>query len=185
MNTRTLLLGGGLLVTMVLTAWTLATGDSDEVVQATARPAGTVPVRGVASSPPRAAEAKATQTLKTAAADASAGAAMGMPQRPAAPQAIRNAFGAYSYQPPPRVVVAAAPPTPHAPPLPFVFSGRLMIPGKPTIYLLTQGNAPVEVHLGSDIDGFKLVTESPEQLVFLHAATGDRVAMSIASAAIN
>jgi len=60
-----------------------------------------------------------------------------------------------------------------------------MIPGRATIYLLTENNAPVEVHLGSDLAGFKLVEESPQQLVFLHAATGDRVSMSIASAAIN
>jgi hypothetical protein len=60
-----------------------------------------------------------------------------------------------------------------------------MIPGKATVYFLTQGNAPIEVQLGSDVGGFKLIGESPDQLVFVHEASGDQVALSIALAAVN
>ena len=179
MNRRSLLLGGGLLATLILTIWTLTTDNSGEVVQATARPAGSAPSPRTAPAPGRAAP-------DLAAADNAGGVSdTGLPDRPAAPQKVRNVFGAYNYQAPPRPVVVEAPPPPHAPPLPFVFSGRLMIPGKATVYLLTQGSTPIEMHLGSDAAGFKLVSESPEQLVFVHEATGDQVAMSIASAAIN
>jgi hypothetical protein len=175
MNRRSLLLGGGLLVTIALTAWTLATDDNAEVVQASARPGARA---GGATIKP----APATATVAGA---ASPPASASLDARSSAPEKIHNVFGEYSYQPAPRPVLAQAAPAPHAPPLPFVFSGRLMIPGRATIYLLTENNAPVEVHLGSDLAGFKLVEESPQQLVFLHAATGDRVSMSIASAAIN
>lgn len=178
MTKRNLILGGLLVGTLILTAWTLTTGDSGDVVQATARPAAPTPL-------PRPQAAGGHPSPDPARTEYAGMADLGMPDRPAAPPTIHNVFGAYSYQAPPRPVVAVAPPAPHAPPLPFVFSGRLIIPGKATVYLLTQGNAPLEVQMGSNVAGFKLVGETPEQLVFVHEATGDQVAMSIAAAAVN
>jgi hypothetical protein len=172
---RSLILGAALAGAIALTAWTLTRDDDAALVQPVVQPVVRAPATA-AGAPARAAVA----------ASPDAGAlALGPTQRPTAPQKVHNVFGAYNYQPAPRAQAVVVAEVPHAPPLPFIFSGRLIIPGRPTTYLLTQGETPIEVRLGSDVGGFKLVDESPAQLVFLHAATGDRVAMSIASAAIN
>jgi len=172
MNRRNLVLGFGLLVSVALSAWTLVSGEEDTVQPVVrhaeaphGRPAsgqGSVPARDQPSGP----------------------AVLTLPQRALPDASPQNAFGAYNYQPPPapRPVVVA--PAPHAPPFPYLFTGRLIIDGR-TRYLFLQGDTPLELSVGSSVGEFTLVEASPDLLVFLHGPTGDRVPLSIASAAIN
>ncbi len=176
MNRRKLLLGLALLVSVAWSAWIL-TANQDDVVQATVRPGAAV--RAVAHAATHAVSGKSAN----ASAPAEFALAFELPQRPIAPKQPGNLFGAYTYEAP-RHQVAVAPEAPHAPPLPFVFTGRLIVDGHAT-YLLLLGNVPISATLGSDIGEFKLVEADPAQLVFLHGPTGERVAMSIASASAN
>ena len=95
-----------------------------------------------------------------------------------------NVFGAYSYQAPRPAPVAVAPEPPHAPPLPFSYSGRLVIDGRAT-YLLLQSGTPISVTVGADVGDFKLVEAEADRLVFLHGPTGQQVAMSLAGKPLN
>jgi hypothetical protein len=98
--------------------------------------------------------------------------------RPGPPAAITNLFGAYSYQAPSPVAATAAAPRPHAPPLPFTYTGRLEIDGQDT-YLFMQGDAPITATVGTVIGEFTLVEARGQNLVFLHGPSGERVPLSI------
>jgi hypothetical protein len=100
--------------------------------------------------------------------------------RPGPPAAITNLFGAYSYQAPSAVAAAPAPPRPHAPPLPFIYTGHLEIDGQDT-YLFLQGDAPISATVGTVIGEFTLVEARGQTLVFLHGPSGERVPLSIAA----
>jgi hypothetical protein len=173
-NRRGVVLGLALLASVAWSAWTLTAGP-DDVVQATVRPRATA-VRVAGHTDPR----------SKASANAPAEPAFALPlaQRPTAPKAPRNLFGAYSYEAPRPPPVALVPEPPRPPPLPFVFSGRLIVDGRAT-YLLLQGNKPISAMLGEDIGEFRLVEAAPERLVFLHGPTGQRVALSTGSAPVN
>jgi len=173
-NRRGLILGLALLASVAWSAWTL-TAKQDDVVLATVRPG---PAAGRASSHVGA----STNALASASEERAI--TLNLPRRLIAPKQPRNLFGAYSYEAPRPPPLAVAPEPPRAPPLPFVYTGRLIVDGRAT-YLLLQGSAPISAMLGSDIGEFKLIEAAPEQLVFLHGPTGQRVAMSIGSAAMN
>ncbi len=165
MSRRQLVLGLALLLSLAWSAWTLTAPDADDGVALAVRPL-------------------AGKAERIGPSIASAAGNLTLPQRPQAPGKVKNLFGEYSYRPP-------APPTPvavaeaaHAPALPFVFTGRLIIDGE-TTYLLLQGAAPVQIKVGAAVSDFRLVEAAPERLVFVHEPTGERVAMSIASTAIN
>jgi len=95
-----------------------------------------------------------------------------------------NVFGAYSYQAPRPAPVAVAPEPPHVPPLPFAYTGQLVVDGRAT-YLLLQAGTPISVTVGSDVGDFKLVEAEADRLVFLHGPTGQEVAMSVAGKPLN
>jgi len=173
-NRRGLLLGLALLVSVAWSAWTLTTSQ-DDTVQAIVRPGSEAGRAAARVDSRKIAPAGAPEELTTA---------LELPQRPIAPKQQRNLFGAYSYEVPHSRPLAVAPEPPHAPPLPFVFTGRLLVDGRATYFLL-QGNAPISATLGSDVGEFKLVEAAPERLVFLHGPTGQRVAMSIGAAPVN
>jgi len=175
MNRRTLILGLGLLASVAWSAWTLTSdGDSADTVQPVLRrPQASVKGSEQASATP-AVLATGTAAISPA---------LALPDRaPGAAKGI-NAFGAYNYQPAPVPHPAALAAAPHAPPLPFVFTGRLIIDGR-TRYLFLQADNPLEVSLGANLGDFTLVEASADQLIFLHGPTGDRVTVAIANAAI-
>lgn len=116
--------------------------------------------------------------------DAISAPSLGWSVRPQAPTKPHNAFGAYTYAPPRPAPVAVAPEPPHAPPLPFAYTGRLVVDGRAT-YLLLQSGTPISVTVGADVGEFKLVEAGPDRLVFLHGPTGQQVAMSLASKPLN
>jgi hypothetical protein len=89
------------------------------------------------------------------------------------PPRPRELFAAYSWQAPaaPRTVTVAPPARPTAPPLPFVYAGRLVVAGK-TTYLLVEG---VRLHMaetGTPVGEFTLTAANPGALVFTHRPTG-------------
>jgi hypothetical protein len=180
MRRRNLILGAALLVTVAWSAWTLVAPAPEDVdvVQARVRS----PAAGTASA---ASAGSGARPLRADAGEALAPPApLQLPQRPAAPSNERNLFGAYSYQAPAPKLAAAAPAPVQAPPLPFRFTGQLIVDGKAT-YLLLQGDEPVGVTVGASVGEFQLVSADDRQLVFQYGPTGQRVPMSIASTAIN
>jgi len=167
MNRRNFVLGGLLLVTLAVSAWTLMSGPDESVVEPVARQA-----KGVASG------AKVNAVARRPVPDGPP-AVMGPVDRPQAPAAIVNLFSAYSYQAPVAVPSAAVVSKPHAPPLPFTYTGRLeMTDG--TTYLLLQGDTPLSVTPGSAVGDFTLVEAGNDRLVFQHEPTGERVVLSTA-----
>ncbi len=164
LSRRNQVLGGLLLATLAVSAWTLlAAGTDESVVEPVARPArGTVP-----AAHKEAAESTATD--------------LALGQRPEAPPKVVNLFSAYSYQAQAaRPAGAEAPVRPHAPPLPFTYTGRLEIDGVST-YLMMQGDVPLGVTVGTAIGDFTLIEATGNRLVFLHGPTNERVEMPIAA----
>lgn len=170
------MLGLGLLGSLGWSAWILIT-PGDEVVLATNH--GTRPQVGVPQGGPT-----PTRPDESAAHDVVSLQGLGLAGRPRAPVKTRNLFGAYSYEAPRRAQVAVAPEPPHAPPLPFAYTGQLVIDGRAT-YLLLQSGTPISVTVGADVGDFKLVQADADRLVFLHGPTGQQVAMSLASKPLN
>jgi len=89
------------------------------------------------------------------------------PREPAA-TAPRDLFAAYSWQPPPP---PSPPPAPQAPPLPFLYTGRIELDGIP-IFLLLQGERVLRVGVGDEVGDFTLSSAAGQTLVFLHRPTG-------------
>lgn len=171
MNRRKLILGVGLLGSLAWSAW-LFTGvgndENAEIVQAAVRPPG-APGRPTAGAP-----------VVALGSPASALTSDEPVRRPGPPARPRNLFGEYSFEPPkPK---APPPERPHAPALPFSYSGRLVIDGQ-TTYLLARGDAPLmNLVVGASAGDFQLVGADAQQLVFLHGPTGDRVPLRFATA---
>jgi hypothetical protein len=166
LSRRNQILGVLLAATLAVSAWTLLSPPDDAVVAPAARgnrPAGTADARHAA------AHAAAKGTL---------GLALG--QRPAPPEALSNLFGSYSYQAPTVSASAPAAARPHAPALPFTYTGHLEIDGKDT-YLFLQGDVPITASVGTVIGEFTLVEARNQTLIFLHGPTGERVSLSIAA----
>ena len=174
MKQRWLILGTALILSIAWSVWSLLADPREEIVQASIRPRaaapGTAPRQATAQAP-----ASATAPLQRSLASS-----LEPVSRPLAPAKPRNLFGAYSYEAPRPPPVAAAPEAPHAPPLPFSYTGRLLVDGRPT-YLLLQAGAPISVTVGSDVGEFKLVEAAADRLVFLHSPTGQHVAMPLTS----
>jgi len=199
MSRRHLILTIALLAAMGLSAWALW-GDNDELVQANVRPApkaarkvvAAVPGPGDVSvpNPTEKAPADNTSGRNNSAVNTKTPAPASSPAQDSG--AAANVFAAYNYKPKPNPAAVAAaaaaalqpPPAPRAPPLPFAFTGRLIINGE-TTYLLLQGDAPLEVRVGSNVGDFKLVEAGLDRLVFQHGPTGDRVPMAIAAPLVN
>jgi len=169
LSRRNLVLGGLLLATVAVSAWTLLSGTDDAVVEPISRSAKDN-VAGLAS--PR--------TAPGAPAVVALSGELSLGQRPAAPKNAGNLFSAYSYQAPAPVQVTQAPQKPHAPPLPFTYTGHLEIDGVAT-YLLMQADVPISVPVGANVGDFTLVEASGNGLVFLHGPSGERVVLPTAT----
>jgi len=161
---RNAVLGALLVATLAASAWTLLSGSDEPVVQPVKRPDKAAPAGAGRAGAPRAPAAQ------------SAPGDLALGERPPAPGKIVNLFSAYSYQAPPATAGAAATAKPHAPPLPFTYTGRLEIDGVAT-YLMMQGDIPLSVILGGSIGEFTLVEAGSDHLVFEHGPTGERVAL--------
>ncbi len=193
MTTRRAILGALLLATLGWSAWLVfgADGADDSgVVQAVAHREASVtsapgPDTGPATEHSRATAAERRQAIAVASlapreAGAAGHASAALETRPAPPAHPRNLFAEYNYEAPkPKVVPVIE--KPHAPPLPFAYSGRLIIDGS-TTYLLLRGETPVNLIVGAEAGEFKLVDADTQRLIFLHGPTGERVALSIAKA---
>ena len=173
MSKRNFVLGFALLASIAWSAWALTNGNGVDVVQANVR------FRQVRSNDARSSDLTPAQLRKGSTGQDGASLAL----RPLAPLQPRNLFAAYSYEAPPPAGGAVHAEPPRAPPLPFAFTGRIIVRDQAT-YLLLQGDVPVAVTVGSDVGDFKLVEADSQHLVFLHAPTGQRVPLSIASEAI-
>jgi hypothetical protein len=170
LSRRKLVLGGLLLATLMVSAWTLLSGSADSVVEPVAR-AGKVTAPG----------AKGTGATRKPAAPAMLDELV-LVERPQAPARMVNLFPAYNYQAPAAAAPSAASMAkPHAPPLPFVYTGRLEIEGA-TTYLLMQGDVPLSVTAGAVVGEFTLVEAGGDRLVFEHGPTGERVVLPTAAA---
>ena len=165
LSRRNAFLGGLLLLTLAISAWTLMSGPEESVVEPVARTSKSAAGGAVGSAAARKPPAD------------SPAAATGPAERPRAPAAITNIFSAYSYQAPVAAPVTAPVATPHAPPLPFTYTGRLELEGGNT-YLLMQGDVPLSVTVGSVIGEFTLVEGGNDRLVFQHGPTGERVVLA-------
>jgi len=171
LSRRNLVLGGVLLATLAISAWTLLSGSDEALVEPVARS-----VKGAAAGP------SIARLAQSAAATGAPTGELALGQRPAAPTDASNLFSAYSYQAQAPATVAQAPQKPHAPPLPFTYTGHLEIDGLAT-YLLMQGDAPLSVVVGAKVGDFTLVEARDGALLFLHEPTGERVLMPTAAAA--
>ncbi len=164
LSRRDRVLGVLLAATLAVSAWTLLDTPQDPVVEPAVR----------TTRAPGAREAHRAAT--DAAADANG--ALALAQRPVSPPTVTNLFGSYSYQ---AGTVAAVAPTaarPHAPPLPFTYTGRLEIDGRET-YLFLQGDAPISASVGTVIGDFTLEQANGQTLVFVHGPSGERVSVPI------
>lgn len=168
-NQRSLVLGGLLLATLAVSAFTLLSGTDETVVEPVARPAKVgAPATGSAGATRRTSGEANTEDLT-------------LTERPPPPARIPNLFSAYTYKAPEAAPVAQVIAKPHAPPLPFTYTGHLEIDGTST-FLMMQGDAPLSLTLGSVIGNFKLVEAAKDHLVFHHEPTGESVVMTIPAA---
>jgi len=175
-KSRTVILALGLSASVGWSAWILITPQDDVVLATKPR----------MKSQAGADRSERTQTFPgpLSSHDATSAQVLGVVARPPAPSRIHNLFGAYTYEAPRPAPVAMAPEPPHAPPLPFAYTGRLVVDGRAT-YLLLQSGVPISVTVGGDVGEFKLVEAAADRLVFLHGPTGQQVAMSLASKPLN
>jgi hypothetical protein len=60
---------------------------------------------------------------------------------------------------------------PEAPPLSFLYTGRIEVEGKST-FLLLQGERTLRVAIGESVGDFTLTATDPQGLVFRHQPTG-------------
>jgi len=172
MKSRTVILALCLASSVGWSAWILITPQDDVVLATKPRVKSQAGVdRG-----------ERTQILPGALSshDSTSAQGLGVMERPSAPARFHNLFGAYTYEAPRPAPVAAAPEPPRAPPLPFAYTGRLVVDGRST-YLLLQSGIPISVTVGADVGEFKLVEAAADRLVFLHGPTGQQVAMSLTS----
>lgn len=174
MNRRNLVLGAMLAGALALSAWTLLT-PQDAVVEPVARPAPGSDSKAIGIAGAAGPNASAAPSPRPAAQPTLAGTTQ------PAPAAAHNLFSAYSYKPAPPPPVETATVVAHAPPLPFVYGGRLDVEGH-TTYLLLRGDAPVRATVGTPIGDFTLVEVSAASMVFVHGPTGERVTMPITTA---
>lgn len=176
MKPRALILALGLVGSVGWSAWILTT-PRDEVVLAkgTAPRSPTDSYRGERTPPP-------LRPLPSH--DLLSARGLDLEARPPAPVRPHNLFGTYTYEAPRPAPVAIAPQPPHAPPLPFVYTGQLVVDGRAT-YLLLQSGVPISVTVGNDVGEYKLVEASADRLIFLHGPTGQQLAMSLAGKPLN
>lgn len=176
MKRRAIVLGAAMLASLAWAGWAMTTDpvdDGEALVRP--RPRGEFRValapRDGGTAPARAGAAPRPPLLE-------------LPARPAAPPQARNLFAGYSYEAPRPRAAPPPPEAPRAPPLPFTFTGLLVIDGKPT-YLLLEGDATISATIGAQIGEFKLVSAETSRLVFLHGPTGELVPMPISPTGVN
>lgn len=175
---RSLVLYGTLGATVAASIWLGSVDESDESAPNKSQPVAlaSAPAVGIQAD---AAPSPVSAAVPTARAETSH--TYRLPERPAAggTRDGADAFGAYSWTPPPAAPVLAERGPPVAPALPFTYSGQLQTEGT-TRYLLAEGLATHIVLVGEDVGEFRLETADEAQLVFRHAATGGHQTLSIA-----
>lgn len=98
-----------------------------------------------------------------------------------------NPFEARSWKPPARprpagVAIEAPPPPPMAPPLPFLYLGRLVSEDEDAVFL-TQGERNLVVHKGDVIDSlYRIDNLAESQVTLTHLPTGIQQTLAIGEA---
>jgi len=175
-KSRMLVLLLGLLGSVGWSVWVLLTPQEEVVLASDPKTRSQI----VSHAPDRAQKSVDARTTR----DRGSIESLELSDRPQPPALSHNLFASYTYEAPRPAPVAVAPEPPHAPPLPFAYTGQLVIEGRPT-YLLLQSGAPISVTIGGNIGDFKLVQAAIDQLIFLHGPTGEQVAMSISNKPLN
>jgi hypothetical protein len=108
------------------------------------------------------------QSEHPAVAEPSADILMGKLKRPVLPENAKDMFASKSwYVPPP--VINLPPPPPSAPPLPFVFVGKMLEPGKSSTVFLEMQNRIFVVREGDAIDSiYRVDTISPPEMTLTY-----------------
>ena len=91
-------------------------------------------------------------------------------RKPIAEKPTRDLFGSASWQPPPKPVVLPPPPAPVAPPLPYVFMGKMTQSGNSDIIFLTKGGGEAVYTVtaaGDVLDGIYRVDEIAAEYIAL------------------
>ena len=101
------------------------------------------------------------------------------PARPEVRRAVVDVFAAYGWQPPPPPPAPVVPTKPSAPPLPFVYAGRVIANGQTQYLLLEQGRLH-SVAAGAELGDYTFESASDAQLSFLHRPTGERQTLALA-----
>lgn len=103
-----------------------------------------------------------------------------MPPPAAAPPLgpVADIFAIRNWEPPPPP--AAAPAPPQAPPLPFIFLGRIAEPGKQTAYMLSEGTRVRVVSVGDSIgENYRVEKFENGQLLFRYRPMNVRQALDV------
>ena len=163
---RSLLLYGALAAAVAASLW------------AVLAPADDVPEVSPAPLPLALADTAAADTVRPPATDAAVSAppaSAGSERRSSAPR--DDIFTAYSWEPP-RPVAPAVREAPQAPPVPFVFSGRLEAGGMSS-YILAEGGRMHVVAVGQQVGEFRLQQASDASLEFVHVPSNLPATLSI------
>lgn len=117
----------------------------------------------------------------TAESQVAAAAGLGQPPPPAALPVV-DIFAVRSWEPPPPPV-DTTPPPPQAPPLPFKFIGRIVVPGGGASFMLDDGQRVIIVGVGDTIGGkYRLEKYEAGQLLFRYRPMNVRQALAIGGA---
>lgn len=162
MNRRSMLLSIALIAAIAASVWSIATPEGDAMDTATPhRP----PPITLAQDSPREPQQVSQPASNTAGSNLVAEPGANGRGRQLNP-ARDDIFAAYSWEPPkPEVTPIKEPP--RAPPVPFVFAGRLQADGPPA-YILAEGARMHVVAVGEQVGDFKLQQASSGALEFLH-----------------
>lgn len=176
MTRRSMLLLGSLIAAIAASVWSIATPGSDSIDSEMRHTPSPLTLAAQGST------REAQQVSQPASQSAGPGSAVPESETTVGERQLRSArddiFAAYSWEPPKAVVTAIKEP-PRAPPVPFVFAGRLQADGAP-LYILAEGARMHVLAVGEQAGDFRLQQASSAALVFLHVPSNLSATLSIA-----
>ena len=92
-----------------------------------------------------------------------------------------NAFAAHSWLPPvPKAKAAPPPPPPQAPPLPFVYLGKMQEGTAVTVFVSLAGRNHV-LHAGDTVAGYRVDSISPNDMTLVYLTLGEKQRLTFGS----
>jgi hypothetical protein len=162
-----MLLGAGLLLSLLAAGWVMSNDIAAPDVQPVAKPARRDARGPAAAAAPAAAEPLQIDRLKR--------------ETPAVSETVADVFAGKSWYVAPPPPPPAPPPKPTAPPLPFSFFGKMVDDGRVTVMVASKDRS-YAVKVGDTIDGTYRVDEiSPSAMILTYLPLNEQQTLALGS----